>query len=52
MLFAGEGERIELRHLAENRDIFARGALKAAAWLAARPAGRYAMDDVLGPALR
>jgi 4-hydroxy-tetrahydrodipicolinate reductase len=52
VLFAGEGERIELRHLAENRDIFARGALKAAAWLAGRPAGRYAMDDVLGPALR
>ena len=52
VLFAGEGERLELRHLAENRDIFARGALKAAAWLAGRPAGRYAMDDVLGPALR
>ena len=47
VLFAGEGERVELRHLAENRDIFARGALKAAAWLAPRPAGRYAMDDVL-----
>jgi 4-hydroxy-tetrahydrodipicolinate reductase len=48
VLFAGDGERIELRHLAENRDIFARGALQAAAWLAGRPAGRYAMDDVLG----
>jgi 4-hydroxy-tetrahydrodipicolinate reductase len=47
VLFAGEGERVELRHLAENRDIFARGALKAAAWLAGRAAGRYAMDDVL-----
>ena len=48
VLFAGDGERIELRHLAENRDIFARGALRAAAWLAGRPPGRYAMDDVLG----
>jgi 4-hydroxy-tetrahydrodipicolinate reductase len=47
VLFAGDGERVELRHLAENRDIFARGALKAAAWLSGRPAGRYAMDDVL-----
>ncbi|MEY2882554.1 MAG: hypothetical protein RL490_278 [Pseudomonadota bacterium] len=48
VLFAGEGERIELTHRAENRDIFARGALKAAAWLAGRPAGRYTMDAVLG----
>lgn len=48
VLFAGDGERIELRHLAENREIFARGALKAAAWLARKPAGRYTMDDVLG----
>ncbi len=48
VLFAGDGERIELRHLAENREIFARGALRAAAWLAHKPAGRYTMDDVLG----
>lgn len=52
VLFAGDGERIELRHLAENRDIFARGALRAAAWLAGRPPGRYAMDDMLGLPLR
>jgi 4-hydroxy-tetrahydrodipicolinate reductase len=52
VLFAGEGERIELRHLAENRDIFARGALRAAMWLAEKPAGRYQMDDVLGLPLR
>ncbi|MFZ4690058.1 MAG: 4-hydroxy-tetrahydrodipicolinate reductase [Polymorphobacter sp.] len=52
VLFAGEGERIELRHLAENRDIFASGALKAATWLSGKPAGRYAMDDVLGLPLR
>ncbi len=48
VLFAGDGERLELRHLAENRDIFARGAIKAAIWLAGKPPGRYAMDDVLG----
>jgi 4-hydroxy-tetrahydrodipicolinate reductase len=47
VLFAGEGERLELRHLAESRDIFARGALRAAAWLAGKPPGRYAMEDVL-----
>ena len=47
VLFAGDGERVELRHMAENRDIFARGALQAAGWLGSRPAGRYAMDDVL-----
>jgi 4-hydroxy-tetrahydrodipicolinate reductase len=52
VLFAGEGERLELRHLAENRDIFARGALRAAVWLADKPAGRYVMDDVLGLPLR
>lgn len=52
VLFAGDGERVELRHLAENREIFARGALRAAAWLARKPAGRYAMDDVLGLPLR
>ena len=48
VLFAGDGERIELRHMAENRDVFATGALRAAAWLAGKPAGRYAIDDLLG----
>lgn len=48
VLLASEGERIELWHRAENRTIFARGALKAAQWLAGKPAGRYAMADVLG----
>ena len=47
VLLATEGERIELVHRAENRSIFARGAIKAAAWLAGKPAGRYGMDDVL-----
>ena len=48
VIFAGEGERIELGHRAETREIFARGAVKAALWLAGRPAGRYRMEDVLG----
>ena len=48
VLFAGDGERIEIVHRAENRAIFARGALRAAAWVAGQPPGRYAIDDVLG----
>ncbi|MFZ4380572.1 MAG: 4-hydroxy-tetrahydrodipicolinate reductase, partial [Sandarakinorhabdus sp.] len=48
VLLASEGERIELWHRAEDRAIFARGALKAAQWLAGKPRGRYAMADVLG----
>jgi 4-hydroxy-tetrahydrodipicolinate reductase len=43
----GDGERLILSHVAESRDIFARGALRAAAWLAAQKPGRYAMNDVL-----
>jgi 4-hydroxy-tetrahydrodipicolinate reductase len=46
--FATDEERIELTHRAENRSIFARGAMKAALWLVRQPAGRYAMDQVLG----
>ena len=48
VVFAGEGERIEIGHRAETREIFARGAVKAALWLAGKPAGRYWMTDVLG----
>ena len=47
VIFAGDGERIELTHRAENRDIFARGAIRAARWLAGKPPGRYTMGDVL-----
>lgn len=43
----GDGERIELTHKASSRDLFARGALRAAAWLAGKPAGRYGLADVL-----
>ena len=46
--FATLGERIELVHRATNRDIFARGALHAAAWLSRRGPGRYRIADVLG----
>jgi len=48
VIFAGEGERIELAHKAESRDIFARGAIRAAAWGFDRPPGLYSMQDVLG----
>jgi 4-hydroxy-tetrahydrodipicolinate reductase len=46
--FAGEQERITLTHLAENRMIFAHGAVKGAAWLIGREPGRYTMGQVLG----
>ena len=48
VIFATDHERIELIHRAENRAIFARGALRAAAWLLRQPPGRYTMDQVLG----
>jgi 4-hydroxy-tetrahydrodipicolinate reductase len=43
----GPGERIELTHRATSRDVFARGALRAARFLVGKPAGRYTMNDVL-----
>ncbi len=45
--FAALGERLELTHVATNRDTFVRGALAAARWLATRTPGRYGMGDVL-----
>ena len=48
VIFAGEGERIVLRHLATDRAIFGRGALKAALWGQGQKPGRYDMMDVLG----
>lgn len=48
VIFAAEGERIELGHRAESRAIFARGAVEAAIWIEDKPAGRYSMNDVLG----
>jgi len=47
VILAGEEERLILSHSAESRMIFARGAVKAAAWLIGKPAGRYTMNDVL-----
>ncbi len=46
--FASLGERLELTHLASNRDVFAFGAIKAAKWLTNQKPGRYSMPDVLG----
>ena len=48
MIFAGEGERIELTHRAQDRTIFANGAVRAALWGADKKPGLYSMDDVLG----
>lgn len=48
VIFAGEGERIELTHRAADRGIFARGAVKAALWAKGHAPGLYDMTDVLG----
>ena len=48
VIFAADGERIVLRHVATDRAIFARGALKAALWGQNKKPGRYDMMDVLG----
>ena len=48
VIFAGEGERLELTHRAGSRQGFARGALRAAGWVVGRKPGLYGMKDVLG----
>jgi 4-hydroxy-tetrahydrodipicolinate reductase len=48
VIFAGPGERIELAHIATDRGIFARGAVKAALWARGKSPGLYSMQDVLG----
>ncbi|MCM2131556.1 4-hydroxy-tetrahydrodipicolinate reductase [Larsenimonas rhizosphaerae] len=48
VLFATEGERIELTHKASSRMTFGKGAVRAACWVADQPADRYDMQDVLG----
>jgi len=48
VLLAGTGEQVSLGHRATDRAIFARGALRAALWLAAQPPGRYFMRDFIG----
>jgi 4-hydroxy-tetrahydrodipicolinate reductase len=47
VIFAGQGERLELTHRASSRETFARGALRAARWVIGKPAGLYDMRDVL-----
>ncbi|MFP5440241.1 MAG: 4-hydroxy-tetrahydrodipicolinate reductase [Gammaproteobacteria bacterium] len=48
VMFIGEGERVEIRHLATSRMNFASGAVRAAKWVAGQPKGLYDMRDVLG----
>ncbi len=48
VMFCGESERIELTHRATGRQIYARGAVRAALWARGRPPGLYSMKDVLG----
>jgi 4-hydroxy-tetrahydrodipicolinate reductase len=48
VILAGNGERIELRHIAEDRGLFAQGAVKAALWGLAKKPGHYSMADILG----
>ena len=48
VIFAGDGERIELTHKAGDRSVFARGAVRAARWTQGQAPGLYSMRDVLG----
>jgi 4-hydroxy-tetrahydrodipicolinate reductase len=48
VVFAAEGERVEITHKATSREIFARGAIRAALWAQDKPPGFYSMADVLG----
>ena len=48
VLFVGNSERIEIRHMAHSRQIFAKGAVRAAEWVCEQNPGIYSMDDVLG----
>lgn len=48
----GPGERLELTHRATSRDLFAQGALRAARWIVAQPAGRYTLRDLLNSVSR
>jgi 4-hydroxy-tetrahydrodipicolinate reductase len=48
VIFAGQGERVELTHRASSRETFARGALRAARWVLGKPPGLYDMRSVLG----
>jgi len=52
VLFAGEGERIEIKHQAHSRQAFAAGAIKAARWIVGAKPGIYGMGDVMGISFR
>ncbi len=47
IIYTGNQERIEIKHQADSRDVFAIGALRAAQWIAGKPAGLYSMQDVI-----
>ncbi|MCD8294448.1 MAG: 4-hydroxy-tetrahydrodipicolinate reductase [Clostridia bacterium] len=51
VMFAGEDEIITLSHSARSKRVFAAGAVKAAVWMAGKPAGKYDMNDLLGDVL-
>ena len=48
VIFASQGERVELTHKASSRETFANGALRAAQWALTQSPGLYSMQDVLG----
>ena len=48
VMFATNGERVELTHKASSREVFAKGAVRAALWTAGKKPGLYSMRDVLG----
>jgi 4-hydroxy-tetrahydrodipicolinate reductase len=48
VIFAADGERVEMTHKASSRDTFAHGALRAAQWVVGKKPGIYDMQDVLG----
>ena len=52
VIFAADGERVELGHRAASRDVFADGAIRAALWVSGKPPGLYDMRDALGLASR
>ena len=47
-LFIADEERVEINHFAQDRIVFAKGAVRAAGWLLEQPVGWYDMQDVLG----
>ena len=47
-MFMGDGERLEIAHKAQGRQVYAKGAVRAALWAAGKGPGLYSMRDVLG----